>query len=535
MVYRASQSPRVSTNLEPFLDGGDIQGNIIPGLNRAERFLVAFSCTEKARLQAALTFLRPLITTMNAALAYRDERKRALGMNVRVPPLPELWLNVALSVGATNALGAAGVLDLDDDDGSFAGGMTPGLLGDPFLAVLPDGSPNPSHRNHWRVGSPSTRVDLLLLFAHDANVSHEASPVVREVARLIGAEPVYQEEGRILSGETEHFGFRDGISQPGVRGRTIQDGVERLVTTRYGVPSQNGIDFGKTGQPLVWPGQFLTGQPLFEGDQPALPPELSNGSFLVFRRLQQDVPAFYEETDGLAAELSARTGQAIVGSDLRTRIVGRFPSGASLMRHEREPLGPEGLNEVNYFDFGTALPEITLDDGTVVPAAFADPDVLRGRRCPVWAHTRKVNPRDLGTNRGGALETVGFQMLRRGIPFGPPYDHASPANPQNQAERGLLFLSYQRKIAAQFSILNHDWMNNRDAPQAGGFDLLVGQHVPDDAGLHTAKTATFFGSSPNSSGDGSKFEVKRQWVTPTGGAFLFAPSMAFIDKFMTAE
>ena len=33
-------------------------------------------------------------------------------------------------------------------------------------------------------------------------------------------QPVYQGEGEILSGETEHFGFRDGISQPGVRGRT---------------------------------------------------------------------------------------------------------------------------------------------------------------------------------------------------------------------------------------------------------------------------------------------------------------------------
>jgi Dyp-type peroxidase family len=530
----ASPMPPVSNSSEPFLDGGDIQGNIIPGLNRAERLLVAFSCLERTRLQDALRFIRPLITSMNTALAYRDERKQAFVSKMRVRSRPELWVNLALSVGATNALGAAGVLELDDEDGSFAGGMTPGLLGDPFVAVLPDGSPNPSQRSNWRVGSPATRVDLLLIFAHDANVSQEASPIVDEVARLLGAPPVYQEEGRTLSGEVEHFGFRDGISQPGIRGRTIQDGVERLVTTRYGVPSRDGIDFGKAGQALVWPGQFLTGQPLFEGDQPALPPELSNGSFLVFRRLTQDVRAFYRETDGIAADLSARIGQSIAGADLRTRIVGRFPSGASLMRHAQEPAGPEGLNEVNYFDFGTALPEMQLDDGTVVTASFADPDVLRGRRCPVWAHTRKVNPRGLGTNRGGPLETVGFQMLRRGIPFGPPYDHAHPENAENQQERGLLFLSYQRKIAAQFSILNHDWMNNRDAPQAGGFDLLVGQHVPDGTGLHAAKTATFFGATAASPGDGSGLEVQRQWVTPTGGAFLFAPSMAFIDKFAVA-
>jgi hypothetical protein len=52
-------------------------------------------------------------------------------------------------------------------------------------------------------------------------------------------------------------------------------------------------------------------------------------------------------------------------------------------------------------------------------------------------------------------------------------------------------MSYQRKIARQFEILNHDWMNNRDAPQAGGFDLLVGQNVPDDGGgLYAPKSAS---------------------------------------------
>src|SRR4029079_15309386 len=136
--------------------------------------------------------------------------------------------------------------------------MSAGLMGDPFAPVLDDGSPNPAQRSNWRVGSPASPVDLLLIFGHDANVELAAAPVVDTVGQLLGAAPVYCEVGRMLSGETEHFGFRGGISQPGVRGRTVQDGVERLITTRYGVPSRHGIDFGKTGQPLVWPGQFLT-------------------------------------------------------------------------------------------------------------------------------------------------------------------------------------------------------------------------------------------------------------------------------------
>lgn len=516
---------------EPLLDGNDIQGNILPGFNRRQRYLVAFTCIDGERLKRVLFFVRPLLTTMLDALEHRDDRKIAFLTNQPLPQRSDLWLNLALGPRATNALGASGVVDLDDDDGSFAQGMGPGLVGDPFAATLPDGSPNCASRVNWKVGSPSTIVDLLLIFANDSHINRRAAPVVAQVAKMLGSEPIYREEGQMLAGEGEHFGFHDGISQPGVRGKVLHDGVERPITTRYGVPSSQGVDFGKPGQPLVWPGQFLTGQPTSADDKPALPPELTNGSFMVFRRLRQRVKEFYADTDSLAAKLSPANNRWLTGAELRAKIVGRFPSGASLMRHEQEPLQPESPNEINYFQFGSELPSITLTDGSVVPGSPADPDVLRGRRCPVWAHIRKVNPRDQGTNRGGPLDTIGFQMLRRGIPFGPAYDHEKLDNPKNASERGLLFLSYQRKIARQFEILNHDWMNNRDAPQAGGFDLLVGQNVPEEsAGLYAQKTATFFGPSPEQV-TGTDFEATNQWVTPTGGAFLFAPSMAFIEKY----
>jgi Dyp-type peroxidase family len=517
----------MSGESEPLLDALDIQGNILPGFNRRQRFLVAFTCAETQRLQAALAALRPHLTTMADALQHRDALKQARRSHLEATPRsPDLWVNLALSARATEALGATDVARLDDDDLSFSQGMSPGLLGDSFADRLPNGSPNPAHRSNWIVGSPSRRVDLLLIFAHDEAVAERARPLIDELVQVIGAPPVYEEAGHVLDGEIEHFGFRDGISQPGVRGRTVVNGVERLVTTRYGVPSRHGIEFGKPGQPLVWPGQFFTGQPATSDDRPDVPRELINGSFVVFRRLNQDVKAFFDDTSAFAQSLG------VTGDHLRALIVGRFPSGGSLMRHSAAPAHAEAPNEINYFEFGSALPALTLSDGATIAGSFADPDVLRGRRCPVWAHTRKVNPRDQGTNRGGPLETIGFQMLRRGIPFGLPFDHDDPANPVNQQDRGLLFISYQRNIARQFSILNHDWMNNRDAPQAGGFDLLVGQNVPDDAGgLHQAKGATFFGPSVSGSGAGTAVDVARQWVIPTGGAFLFAPSLSFVEKF----
>jgi hypothetical protein len=103
-------------------------------------------------------------------------------------------------------------------------------------------------------------------------------------------------------------------------------------------------------------------------------------------------------------------------------------------------------------------------------------------------------------------------MLRRGLPFGPLYDPASPEQP----ERGLLFLAYQTSFANQFNKLNSLWMNNAQAPEVGNHDhdLLVGQ-VP--AGQE--RTGRLDGHPPLRTPD--------RWVIPTGGAFLFSPAISF--------
>lgn len=522
----------MASNPEPSLDAGDIQGNILPGFNRNEQCFVAFSCEDKEALQGALAALRPRLTTLTTALDHRDERKQAFIAGAGRPQRGDLWLNLALGPRGTEVIGAGNVRALDQ---AFDTGMKASITGDPTAAALPDGTPNPANRNNWVVGSQSKPVDLLLIFAHDQDVAEAAEPIIKQVASQLGAAPNYRENAAQLPGSIEHFGFRDGVSQAGVRGYVRKDGLERPITTRYGVPSRNGIDFGKPGQPLVWPGQFLTGQPNYPGDDPGLAPEFTNGSFLVFRRLLQDVEAFERDTAAMARKLSEARGQPISPEDLRARLVGRFQSGAALMRHEQDPGKAEGPNEINYFAFGTEVSSIVLSDGTAVVGCPADPDILRGRRCPVWSHIRKVNSRDLGTDLGDASQTLGFQMLRRGIPFGPLYNRERPEAVENQKERGLLFLSYQRSIEHQFSTLNRRWMNNRDAPQAGGFDLLVGQDVLEDSGLYGSKSAVFFGQSPVGDENGTIFDAPTQWVTPTGGAFLFAPSIAFIDKFAPAR
>ena len=372
-------------------------------------------------------------------------------------------------------------------------GMKPFTTGDATAATLPDGKPNPAGPDNWVVGSPAKPLDLLLIFAHDENIAEEARPIIGQVSSVLGSAPNYRNLPSCCRGASSISDSRDGVSQVGVRGRIIQNGEERPITTRYGVPSRNGIDFGKPGQPLVWPGQFLTGQPRFEADDLALAPEFTNGSFLVFRRLRQDVKTFYGDTVVLARKLSADTERLINEEELRARIVGRFRSGAALMRHDQDAGKAEGPEEINYFAYGIELPPISLDDGIQVSGSPADSNVLRGQRCPIWSHIRKVNPRDLPTDRGGPSETLAFQMLRRGIPFGPLYDHDHPDAPENKKDRGLALPFLQRSIDDQFGSLNRGWMNNPSAPSAGKLTFLSVRTFPTTAAYMRRSRLCFSG------------------------------------------
>src|SRR5205823_4427285 len=66
---------------------------------------------------------------------------------------------------------------------------------------------------------------------------------VMEVRQDVGSNP--------LKGH-EHFGFRDPVSQPGVRGR-LSDDPNDVLTVRQ---NPNNRQQGKPGEELIWPGEF---------------------------------------------------------------------------------------------------------------------------------------------------------------------------------------------------------------------------------------------------------------------------------------
>jgi hypothetical protein len=214
--------------------------------------------------------------------------------------------------------------------------------------------------------------------------------------------------------------------------------------------------------------------------------------------------------------------------------VGRWSDGTPVQ------LSPDAPNpaiatdpmRVNHFAL-TGAPAMRVDDGRApvslrreamasgahggartIDSTPADPTA---QQCPFFAHIRKVHPRGVHTDQGEPLRTVTFQMLRRGIPYGPPF-----ASGAENADRGLLFLAYQTSFHDQFRVLNSVWMNNPEVPEKGGegFDMLIGQNPDGDE-----RYGVLFDDTGNSRG---RVTTMMRFVVATGGAFLFAPSLSFL-------
>lgn len=104
------------------------------------------------------------------------------------------------------------------------------------------------------------------------------------------------------------------------------------------------------------------------------------------------------------------------------------------------------------------------------PPAPADPF---GVVCPHWAHVRKVNPRDMATDLGDALDTVARRMLRRGIPYGTSL--APGLVVDDGVDRGLSFLAYHASLVQSFETLTKNWANRPLTPNPKGHDPIIGQ------------------------------------------------------------
>jgi Dyp-type peroxidase family len=382
------------------------------------------------------------------------------------------WRQIALTLAGLRALGVPAAR-LDRFPQAFKEGMAAraGLLGDV----------RHNHPSHWvlaphvngidRIDPANAHVLVQLRFqAAEAGEAFSAADDrrLRELAdeltantglALMAIEPM-----RSNAADKEHFGFKDGISQP--------------------VPSPG--DAPPTGQAWddkVKRGEVLLGFPTERDKGYAVPEQpdalLDRGSFLVVRKLRQYTGRFARRTYQEARKL---------GLDhelVMAKLMGRWRDGRPLA-------APDASGTTNDFNFAKDA---------------------QGSACPFHAHIRRTNPRDLG---GTAFSKSRMpRILRRGMSYGAPVQPDAP----DDADRGLVFMAYNAHLAEQFEVVQR-WVAGGNA--SGGYsaqsDPLLG--VVDGSGRPRLFPFEHSGK-PYEIDLGPDPFVTLQW-----GAYFFLPSIA---------
>jgi Dyp-type peroxidase family len=274
----------------------------------------------------------------------------------------------------------------------------------------------------------------------------------------------------------DHFGFRDRLSQPVMKG----SGEE---------PTPG------SGDPLA-PGEFILGYPDENGPVANLPqPEIlsRNGSFMAYRRLQEHVGTFREY---LSDHAETPEEQEL----LAAKFMGRWRSGAPLVlapEHDDPELGADPMrnNDFNYKEM--------------------DP---HGYACPLGSHARRLNPRDTAhyMNRR--------RMIRRGATYGPALPDGAP---DDGVERGIAAFIICADLVRQFEFAQNVWINDR------AFHELGNEHDPI-AGTQDGTLDFTVPKRPIR----KVHKGLPAFTTLTGGAYFFLPGMSamrYLAALDTAE
>jgi Dyp-type peroxidase family len=370
------------------------------------------------------------------------------------------WLTVAITYEGLKALGVPQV-SLDTFAPEFREGMAARaeLLGD-------TGASAPAN---WDapLGTPDVHVAVAVIAPDAERLETLLEEARASYADFTGVELIWRQDCYALPTEREAFGFKDGISHPAIEGS--------------GIPGSNPQE-----KPLK-AGEFILGYQDETGDTLPVPqPEVlgRNGTYVVFRKLHQDVAAFRRY-------IRAHAKDAADEELLAAKFVGRWRSGAPLSLcpvHDDPALGADPKRN-NDFLF--------------------EKDDPKGLKCPVGSHIRRMNPRDAVVT--GAVHL--HRMIRRGTSYGPLLPEGVIED--DGAERGLCFVFVGAHLARQFEFVQMQWVNDGRAFAAPvEKDPLIGSN--DGDGIFTVPTSPIR----------RKLTGLPRFVTTRGGEYLFAPSLS---------
>jgi Dyp-type peroxidase family len=258
----------------------------------------------------------------------------------------------------------------------------------------------------------------------------------------------------------EHFGFRDGIANPGILGLSRRTTGDMVAPGEIVLGYRNG--YGHLPLSPQLPVELDPKRRLPAGESEASRDFGRNGSYLVFRQLLQHVQAFWRYVAQAKRHIAGVPPGAAGDVWLAAKLVGRWPNGTALTLYPDAP-GPDSMGDNDEFEFGR----------------FGD---AHGKRCPIGSHVRRSNPRDTAlpvphdpelsgtpedaSTREKRLALVDLhRLMRRGRMYGPPLDvgfdpETLRTAPEDAVERGLHFLCFNANLARQFEFVQSSWVNN---------------------------------------------------------------------------
>ncbi len=431
----------------------DLQANILKGHGRpaTRNVFLTVKTGQAVAARAGLAKVAPLVTDALTQLedTIKFQQSGEGGGTV---------ILAFLSRAGYKALGAKAAKT--PNDASFGSGMAAAsaTLADPARGAWDQGYRKAAH--------------AMILIADSSQ--HLCKMEQAKILTKLGAawSVLHIEEGQAIHDDAgegiEHFGYVDGRSQPLMLTQQVQKEKEAA-----GNPTS-----------MKW-SAFLGPAKLALIPDPAGATSESYGSYLVYRKLGQDVAGFKEGELALS-KAQIRAAKLLGVSPLPdgelagTMMIGRFEDGTPVIESATAAGGPPP-NNFNY---------------------ASDPG---GSKCPLHAHIRKTNPRD-----GSEVNSI---MPRRGIPFGGQEGSGNDV--------GLLFMAYNRSIAAQFEFIQQSWANNPNFPFTGqnhGVDPIIGQSATRRPSYENCPVA--HGNAGRHKGD------FQQFVTMRGGEYFFAPSIS---------
>lgn len=477
-----------------------LQGNILSGHGRD------FSVQLFIRLTDSAANNRRLVSEL--ALGVTSARKQVIDKTRysehKIPG--GLFMTVALSASGYRRLGFS-------KKELIAAFSIPSNLGEQSRSDFLDGmaahaqselgDPPP---DEWEDGYARGDIDLMILLADDSEafLMRRAGEIVESLNGRCDLACVERGAAlRTAEGEgIEHFGFADGMSQPLFL-------KSDFLVNDDGSFQADRIDVWNPFEPLKL---VLVEDKLARAQD-------SFGSFLVFRKLEQNVRGFLIAENMLADKLGLQ------GEDRRragAMVMGRFRDGTPLAL---SAMDGSKLPKENNFRYQTGN----------------DEDELAGTRCPLHAHIRKTNPR--GDPSGSANPSTeperAHRIVRRGITYGSRNRQANAFQAIEDLPSGgigLLFMCYQASISNQFAFIQGRWANSLDFPTSSqhhgncsivGLDPVIGQSSKDRPSGQRWPTQYEGGEFVDFDFNG--------FVTMRGGEYFFSPSIPFLLQLGNVE